>query len=63
MIKMILMCAGKGAKGTLPRIARGYFGDHNAPESFTDNDVANDGFIAIGLGAGPVKIVPFSHKQ
>jgi len=59
----LLMCAGIGAKGTLPEILRGYFGDYNAPERFKDDDIVKAGFITIGPGVGPVKMGPFSYNQ
>lgn len=62
-LNYLLMCAGIGAKGTLPEILRGYFGDYNAPERFEDNDIVNAGFITIGPGVGPVKMGPFSYNQ
>ena len=57
------MCARTSAKGTLPEILRGCFGNYNAPDLFKDNDIVNAGFIKIVPGAGPVKMGPFSYNQ
>lgn len=46
-LKILAMCAGIGAPGTLREILRGYFGDKNAPERFRDDDVVKAGFITI----------------
>ena len=43
-LNYLLMCAGIGAPGTLPEIARGYFGDKSAPER-----LAPDAVVALSV--------------
>lgn len=62
-LNYLLMCAGIGAKGTISEILRGYFGDYNAPERFKNDDVVKAGFITIGPGVGPVKIMGLKYNQ
>ena len=63
-LNYLLMCAGIGAPGTLPEIARGYFGDKSAPERLAPDAVVSVGdVIEIGPGVGPVKLGPFHYEN
>ncbi|KAL7488693.1 hypothetical protein ACHAW6_014292 [Cyclotella cf. meneghiniana] len=62
-INYLAMCAGIGAKGTLPEILRGYLGDSNAPERLREDQVVRAGFVTIGPGVGKVKIGPWEYTQ
>jgi hypothetical protein len=63
-LNYLLMCAGIGAPGTLPEIARGYFGDESAPERLAPDAVVRVGsVIEVGPGVGPVKLGPFRYEN
>lgn len=63
-LNYLLMCAGIGAPGTLPEIARGYFGDKSAPERLAPDAVVSVGdVIEVGPGVGPVKLGPFRYEN
>ena len=62
-LRYLAMCAGIGAPGTLPEIARGYFGDKTAPERLRPTDVVTAGFVKIGPGVGPVKLGPIEYEN
>ena len=56
-------CAGIAAPGTLPEIARGYFGDRAAPERLAPDAVVTAGPVVIGPGVGPVKLGPLAYTN
>lgn len=63
-LNYMAMCAGLFAPGTLPEIARGYFGDRSAPERLRPDEVVKvRDFIEIGPGVGPVRLGPFKYTQ
>ena len=59
----LAQCAGIAAPGTLPEIARGYFGDRTAPERLRPDAVVTAGPVEIGPGVGPVKLGPFRYTN
>ena len=62
-LNYLAMCAGIAAPGTLPEIARGYFGDRTSPERLAADGVVKAGFVTIGPGVGPVKIGPLEYTN
>jgi len=63
-LNYMAMCAGIAAPGTLPEIARGYFGDRSAPERLSPDAVVKVGSIVeIGPGVGPVRLGALRYTQ
>ena len=60
-LNYLAMCAGIAAPGTLPEIARGYFGDRSAPERFAADALVTAGPVKLGPGVGPVKLGPIEY--
>ena len=62
-LNYLAQCAGIAAPGTLPEIARGYFGDKAAPERLEPDRIVSAGFVKLGPGIGPVKIGPLEYTN